>query len=215
MDRVKAILQNPEPARWLFYGDSITHGAKHTEGKRDFTEHFRERVIWELQRSRDLVLNSAHSGFKTTELLRDFEWRAAAFRPTVAFIMIGTNDSAADVSPEEFARQLGELLDRFAAIGTLPVLQTTIPALQNLDPKRQSIPQLMESMRQLAAQRNLPLIDHFALWEACPAEFYLHADTLHPNAGGHIKIAHDIFRALGIFDPESSWVCRLFAPDVL
>ena len=103
MDRVKAILQNPEPARWLFYGDSITHGAKHTEGRRDFTEHFRERVIWELQRSRDLVLNSAHSGFKTTELLRDFEWRAAAFRPTVAFIMIGTNDSAANVSPEEFA----------------------------------------------------------------------------------------------------------------
>ena len=215
MERIKAILKDPAPARWLFYGDSLTHGAKHTEGKRDFTEHFRERVIWELHRSRDLVLNSAHSGFKTAELLRDFEWRAAAFRPTVAFVMIGTNDSANGVTPEEFAQRLGELLDRFSAIGTITVLQTPVPALRDLDPKRESMPLLAESMRQLAARRNVPLIDHFALWQACPAEFYLHADTLHPNAAGHIKIAHDIFRALGIFETGSSWVCRLFAPDAL
>ena len=215
MDRVKAFLKNPEPARWLFYGDSLTHGAKHTEGKRDFSEHFRERVIWELHRSGDLVLNSAHSGFKTADLLRDFEWRAAAFRPTVAFVMIGTNDSAAGATPEEFAGQLGELLDRFAAIGTLTVLQTPVPALRNLDPKRLSMPRLAESMRQLAARRNVPLIDHFTLWQNCPAEFYLHADELHPNAAGHIKLAHDIFRALGIFDPAASWVCRFFAPDTL
>ena len=213
MERIRAILNDPAPARWLFYGDSLTHGAKHTDGKRDFTEHFRERVLWELQRSSDLVLNSAFSGFTTADLLRDFEWRAAAFRPTVAFVMIGTNDSAAGVTPEEFARQLEELLDKFAAIGSQVVLQTPIPVLWDLAPQRKTVPLLAESMRQVAARRKVPLIDHFAAWKECPAEFYLHADALHPNAEGHIKIAHDIFKALGIFETEKSRVCRFFAPD--
>ena len=216
MDRIKAILNGSAPARWLFYGDSLTHGAKHTDGRRDFTELFRERVLWELQRRDDLVLNSAFSGFTTADLLRDFEWRAAAFRPTAAFVMIGSNDSARDgMTPEEFARQLEKLMDRFEAVGCQAVLQTPIPALRELDPKRRSMPLLAESMRQVAARRKVPLIDHFAAWSACPAEFYLHADVLHPNAEGHIKIAHDIFKALGIFETETSRVCRFFAPDSL
>ena len=216
MDRIKAVLNSPAPARWLFYGDSLTHGAKHTNGRRDFSELFRERVLWELQRRNDLVLNSAFSGFTTDDLLRDFEWRAAAFRPTAAFVMIGSNDSARDgMTPEEFARQLEELLDRFDAIGSKVVLQTPVPALKDLDPRRRSLPLLAESMRQVAARRKVPLVDHFAAWSACPAEFYLHADILHPNAEGHIKIAHDIFKALGIFETEKSWVCRYFAPDAL
>lgn len=215
MERIKAILQAPGRARWLFYGDSLTHGAKHTDGGRDFSELFRERVIWELQRRGDLVLNSAFSGFTTTDLLRDFEFRAAAFRPTAAFVMIGSNDSAAKVTPEAFARQLEELLDKFSAIGCQTVLQTPVPALRNLDPARQSMPLLAEAMREVAARRKVPLIDHFAIWSACPAEFYLHADVLHPNAEGHIKIAHDIFRALGFFETEKSRVCRFFAPDAL
>ena len=213
MDRIKAILNGSAPARWLFYGDSLTHGAKHTNGRRDFSELFRERVIWELQRRNDLVLNSAFSGFTTVDLLRDFEWRAAAFRPTVAFVMIGSNDIGV-MSPEEFARNLEELLDRFAAIGCQVVLQTTIPALE-FDPQRSSMLLMAESMRQVAARRNVPLIDHCAAWSACPAEFYLHADVLHPNAEGHIKIAHDIFKALGIFETEKSRVCRFFAPVAL
>ena len=215
MDRIKAVLKGAGPARWLFYGDSITHGAKHTCGRRDFTEHFRERVLWELRRKNDLVFNSAYSGFTAADLLRDFEWRAAAFRPTVAFVMTGTNDSAQkrNVSPEEFARQLDELLDRFEAIGCLTVLQTPVPVLRDLDPTRARLPRMAEAMRQTASRRNVPLIDHFAVWSGDPAEFYLHADELHPNSLGHIRIAHDIFKALDIFDPRTSWVCRLFAPD--
>lgn len=213
MERIRAVLKSVDPARWLFYGDSLTHGAKHTVGARDFSEHFRERVLWELGRKRDLVLNSAYSGFTAAELLKDFEWRAEAFRPTVAFVMIGTNDSGNEVTPEEFSRQLEELLDRFAAIGCQTVLQTPIPVLRELDPKYRSQPLLAESMRQLAARRHAPLIDHFSAWRQDPAAFYLHSDELHPNAYGHIRIAHDIFKALGVFETEKSRVCRFFAPD--
>ena len=213
MERIKAILAGEERVRWLFYGDSITHGAKHTLGMRDFTEIFRERVVWEMQRGQDLVLNSAHSGFTCEALLHDFDWRAAAFKPTVALVMIGTNDSK-KVTAEEFRGQLRELVDKFEAIHTLTVLQTPLPVLLNLDQSRASVPELAQVVRDVAAERSLPLIDHFKSWSDDPAKFYLHADALHPNAQGHIKIAQDIFRAFGIYS-ESSWVCKLFAPNEL
>lgn len=214
MERVKAILQNNEPCRWLFYGDSITHGAKHSNGMRDFSELFRERVTWELQRSNDLVLNSAFSGFKTTDLLRDFDFRAAAFRPQAVFLMIGTNDSAT-LNAELYDQQLNELLKKFAAIGTLVILQTPPPVLMELSPERKNLPDFVQIIRQTAQKHQLPLIDHFEYWSNCPAAVYLYADILHPNDKGHIKIAHDIFKALGIFEQTNSRVCNFFTPKML
>ena len=214
MEQIKNLLKSSEPVRWLFYGDSITHGAKHTNGRRDFSEHFRERVVWELQRKKDLVLNSAFSGFKVSDLLRDFDFRAQAFMPHAAFILIGSNDSA-DVEPDVFAGQLEELVGKFEAINCRCILQTTLPVLRDLDPKRLRTPEFAEKVRFIAGKYDLPLIDHFESWKNDSAEFYLHADALHPNGEGHIKIAHDIFRALGIFDCENSRVCRFFAPDKL
>ena len=213
MQRVKDLLKSAERNRWLFYGDSITHGAKHTNGSRDFSELFRERVIWELQRKEDLVLNSAFSGFSTTNLSADFEWRAAAFRPNAAFVMIGCNDSKI-MDAETFGKQLNELLDKFLVINTLCILMTPLPVLRNLDTSRAAVPEFAGVVRRIAAERNLPLIDNFESWSKHPAAFYLHADILHPNEYGHRKIAQDIFRALDIFD-EKSIVCRLFAPDAL
>lgn len=215
MEKIKLLLSETSPIRWLFYGDSITHGAKHTCGKRDFSELFRERILWEMQRRNDLVLNSAYSGFKTVDLLRDFDFRAAAFKPHVAFVMIGTNDSATEIDLAEYQKQLNELLDKFAAIDCQVVLQTPPPVLRNLDEQRVRVPEFAEAARQVAQKRNVPLIDHFKLWQECPAEFYLHADVLHPNALGHIKLAHDIFKAMDIFDIQSSWVCRFYAPESL
>ena len=213
MERIKAVLAGEERARWLFYGDSITHGAKHTLGWRDFTEIFRERIVWEMQRGEDLVLNSAHSGFTCEALLHDFDWRAKEFAPTVALVMIGTNDSKR-VTADVFRSQLHELVDRFDAIHTLTVLQTPLPVLGNLDESRASVPELAQAVRDVAKERCLPLIDHFQSWMDCPAKFYLHVDALHPNEHGHLKIAHDIFRAFGIFSNDS-WVCRMFSPHEL
>lgn len=36
MERVRQLLQSEQPVKWLFYGDSITHGALHTFGYRDY-----------------------------------------------------------------------------------------------------------------------------------------------------------------------------------
>jgi len=215
MKRIMEKMKDPRGMRWLFYGDSITHGAKHATGYKDFSELFRERVAWELGRRDDLVLNSAYSGFTTNELLENFDGRAAFFRPDAAFLMIGTNDTVKIADENVFRRNLNELAERFEKLGTQLVLLTPLPVFRNLDADRgAAVPAYAGIVRETAAARGLPLIDEYRNWETDPAAVYLYADELHPNNFGHVKIAHDIFRALGIFD-EKSWTCRFFVPPAL
>ena len=75
MDRVRAFINSPKPVKWLFYGDSITHGAYHTFGWRDYTQLFAERVRGEMGRNMDVVINTAISGNTTRQLLEGFSWR--------------------------------------------------------------------------------------------------------------------------------------------
>lgn len=44
LDQVRPLLKADRPLKWLFTGDSITHGALHTFGWRDYAELFAERV---------------------------------------------------------------------------------------------------------------------------------------------------------------------------
>ena len=129
MDRVKKLLKSDRPLKWLFYGDSITHGALHTFGGRDYVELFAERVRFEMGRTMDIILTTAISGDWTRGLLDTFDWRVAQFTPDIVFIMIGMNDCSDnnDMTIEEFESNLLKLTEKTATLGALPILQTTCP----------------------------------------------------------------------------------------
>src|SRR6478609_7274434 len=44
----KAIADKEHPLKWVFTGDSITQGAKHTLGYRSYPEIFSERIRFEM-----------------------------------------------------------------------------------------------------------------------------------------------------------------------
>jgi len=212
MQRIRQLLEQTSPVKWLFDGDSITHGAVNTRGGRDYTEHFAERVRYEFgTRTRDIVLKSAISGNTTRQLLEDFDWRAGQFRPDVAFIMIGMNDCSTtrNVPIEEFEANLNTLCERFAAIGSLAVLQTTCPIIPGTTPDREPyFPAFMDVIRRVACERQLPLVDHLAYWEQhLPFHVEWMANAFHPNAAGHIAFAAHLFDTIGIGDPASQ-TCR-------
>ena len=209
-DRLHKLLKTQESCRWLFYGDSITHGACHTFGKRDFSGHFREHIIWELKRQHDLVLNSAFSGYTLRDLLREFDARAAFFQPHAVFVMVGTNDCV-KYPREEFRENLQKLLDKFRQIGCCMVLQTPPPLITPLDPRRgENLQAYPEIIREFAGEFSLDLIDHWRAWEKLPQQerYYLMSDPVHPNEIGHLKIAQDLFRYLECFSPEYP-TCRM------
>lgn len=215
MQRIRTILAAKKPVTWLFTGDSITHGALHTMGWRDYTELFRERVVWEMQRPNDVVINTAFSGYTVRGLLAEYDLRVGRFTPDVVFIMIGMNDcNAASVPLAEFAQSVRTLADRILGAGGLPVLQTTSPVVVGKAPGREEhLPTYMDAIRKVATTMRLPLIDHYADWEARGEQrrFYLMSDPFHPNECGHRAFAQRIFRDIGMWD-DASYMCRLFVP---
>lgn len=218
MEAIKKMLADKEkPLKWLFYGDSITHGAVHTFGMRDYTELFSERIRTELGRMQDIVIKTAISGNTTPALLDTFDWRVTQFKPDVVFLMIGMNDCSEnnDITVEMFEENLNTLAEKVSALGAKLVMQTTCPILPGTAPERYDhFPAYMDKIRNVAEERNLPLIDHTAIWNSeanKPKHYYWMSNAFHPNGAGHQAFVLEIYKALGIYDEKSN-ACKLFTP---
>jgi acyl-CoA thioesterase-1 len=219
MEHIQKLLKTNQPIKWLFYGDSITHGSRHTFGHRDYTQHFTERVRNEMGRHQDIVINTAVSGNTTVNLLDQFEWRAGQFKPHIAFLMIGMNDCSDQngVSVDLFKSNLLKLCDLFKKMDTFLILQTTCPILPGTAPEREpQFPQYMDAIREVAKQTGSPLIDHTRSWQEQfkqnPSLFYFWmSDAFHPNHYGHLVFAKYLLKELGIDNPDAP-IGRFFHP---
>ena len=203
-----------QPWIWLFFGDSITHGAAHTHGFRSFPEIFAERIRWELKLRKDLIINSGISGRTCVELLNDdYEHLVRRHQPQVVFVLIGTNDIARYNDSELFRQYLTELVDRLRAEGSIPVMQTCTPVLKVEDnesyiERYNKLPLYNSVIREIAEQKSIILVDHAAHWQKiAPDENSLKrllGEAIHPGGAGHLEMAKEIFRTLGIYDADSN-----------
>ena len=106
---IKTLLEDKESFNWVFTGNSITQGAKHTHGMRSYPEIFAERVRWEMHRSNDFIINTGISGNTTQNILNDFDKRVNQFKPKVVVLMIGTNDAAERSKLGEYVIKIKEV----------------------------------------------------------------------------------------------------------
>lgn len=209
MERIQTLLSRKEPNIWLFTGDSITHGAKHTHGYRSYPEVFQERIRWEMGRMRDIVINTGISGNATKNILDDFDWRIAQFSPNMVSVMIGTNDCARNnMNTGLFRKNVRELVTRIRSIEAIPVLHTPNIIILDKSPERKTFPDYVPVLRELVTEENVVLVDNYLYWQRATqdktAEFIFKNwlnDPLHPNQTGHQEIARLMFKKLKIFDP--------------
>lgn len=204
--RLAALLTGAEPLNWVITGDSITHGLVHTQGERSYPEHLHELIRGELGRTRDIVVNTAISGHRLTDILDDWERRIDSWRPDVVTLMIGTNDVATGpgsdtVEPGAFAASLREFVARVRATGGIPVLQTP-PSIDIPNaPGRERIAEFVDAVREVAAIDDVVLVDQharFTEWGHGGVPWGLMGDPFHPNAAGHAALALELANALGI-----------------
>lgn len=208
-EQLQQLLKAKEPLIWVFTGDSITQGAKHTNGFRCYQEVFAERIRWELSRVRDFVINTGVSGNTTANVLPDFNWRVAQFKPAVVSLMIGTNDCASDrrVAPDAFRENLQILVTKIRELKAIPLLQT--PNIIRIEdaPERATLPDYIKVIQTVAEEQNVILIDQWEYWTAMATHNDIRSiwlkDPLHPNGTGHLEMARLIFKELEIFDPAS------------
>lgn len=212
----KLLADKSRSLTWIFTGDSITHGAKHTHGSRSYVEHFAERDRWELGRVNDIVINTGSSGDKADGILRGFDWRIARFKPDVVSIMIGMNDcTRGPEKREEFRNNLRELIRRVRGLGAVPVLHTVNIVEPSAAKERGDLPAYVAIVNDVAHEEKTILVDHWQHWKTiCASPEKLKQwlnDPIHPNARGHREMAILTFKTLGIFDLKSP-TCQPTAP---
>jgi lysophospholipase L1-like esterase len=210
---IKRLLDGSKPLTWVFTGDSITHGGGHTQGGRSYSEHFAERVRWELKRFLDVVINTGVSGDRVRGLSKNVDWRVLRFRPDLVSVMLGLNDSGSGVSGrQEFRDRLASLVDRLRNEGAIVLLNTPnrINLLKARD--RLDLPGYVQIIRDVADEFELPLVDHWSHWEEAKSAKegmpgWLANDGVHPDRAGHRELARLLFAELDIFDARSP-TCR-------
>jgi len=208
--KIKAIFENKTPVTWLFTGNSITQGAKHTHGLRSYSEIFSERIRFEKGRSSDVIINTAISGHTSQNILNDFQQRIARFHPNVVVLMIGTNDACTDsrnISVDQFEANLIQMIVKIREMDAVPVLLTPTPIITDKAPERKDLERYVIKMREVAEKNQVILVDNWLIWNTELKAKYKGAvnrelmnDPLHPNGNGHKEIAIALFKAFSIFN---------------
>lgn len=207
--KIKELLLSSDPAVYIFTGNSITQGAKHTHGLRAYSELFGEQLHDQLARYQDIVINTAISGHTTRDILKDFDWRIAKYCPTIVFLMAGTNDAATTngISREEFANNLSLLIDKIRNIGAVPVLVSPPIIITEKAKERSLLPSYVSKITEVAEEEKVVFVDIWKFWNndlqikyQNQVFKYLLNDPLHPNGMGHKEIADFIFKELSISD---------------
>ena len=194
-------IQSATKALWVFCGDSITHGALHTTGRRDYMELVEERVRFELGKSQHLFINSGISGDTTQGILRTMDHRILRFKPDVFSLMIGMND-AKNLSLAEYDHNLREIVKRVRQWSQAEILFQTCCAINPEEcPGREDYAKYMDTFRDVAGEMDIALIDHHAEWEAVrledPGRFKgWMSNEFHPNALGHWTFAEKMLADL-------------------
>jgi hypothetical protein len=208
IELIRSRMTSAEPIRWLFAGDSITHGALHTMGWRDYVELFGERVRWEMGRMRDCVIKTACSGWRITNLQDDFEWSIAQHRPHIVSINVGMNDCGAGrdglAAFEEIYRGVVRRVQ--SDLSSQLILHTPNRILP-LDAQRTSpLPEYAKIVRKIAVESQAIVVDHFADWAIYETNGwmpFLLSDAIHPNECGHRLMNRSLLQALNLWDEKS------------
>lgn len=217
MEKIRALLGRAAPVRWVFTGDSITHGAAHTIGWRDYTELFDERVRWELRRTRDVIINTGISGRRVRDLADDLDWGVLQFHPDCVSLMFGMNDcvdgpQGLDAFEALYIDTIARIRDATDATILLHTPNWVLPTAGR--GRDETLSAYREAILRVATTTGVPCIDHFPAWVAAEPSGAMHhwlADGCHPNEYGHRVFARAIFEALGIWD-AASWTCQLPVP---
>jgi acyl-CoA thioesterase-1 len=152
-------------------------------------------------------------------LLGELHGRVLRFRPDVTSIMMGMNDCVdGGAGREDYRRNLLALVDAIEARASLLLLHTPNPIRPGSDAERTDLAQYAEIVHEVAAERNVLLVDHYESWMAQERKRpgalggWLDADGIHPNAAGHREFARLFFVRLGIFAADSL-TCKLCSED--
>lgn len=188
------------PPSIIALGDSITKGARLGVSNR---ETFSALVGRERNQE---VLNLGIGGERTDQALKRLDAAVIMRRPKMVFVMYGTNDSYIDrgknqsrITVDAYRDNLSEIVQKLMSVGIEPILMTPPRWANNArmngvgESPNHSLVQFVDACRDVAKNKQIPIIDHFAHWTSAETRGRdlndWTTDGCHPNPAGHAEIA--------------------------
>lgn len=196
-----ALLTGAAPVSWLFVGDSFTpKNVTDPRPWRLYSSRFSGAVQAHFHRPKDVFIDATFPQARLSEVLFEFEGRVAKFRPDICFIAHSLAD-ADTKSIERFERMLVKLIQWARKFNCQLVVQTPpcLPSRNDSVLTRRLI--LVESIRGIAAEHEVPLVDHWGHWELTAAQtnhrtHWIDADSQTPGEQGHRQLAIRLIKDL-------------------
>lgn len=210
--QIRAKLSNSsQPMKWLFMGDSITHGCMHIRGADTVSQIFERYLRDELSREEDIVINTGVSSAYIQDTVEHLDQTYLPYQDAdIVIMMFGTNDSV-EYDAATFKTKYAQLIDTIQANGSIVVLRTPNKV------SARALAPYAAAIRELAQEKGCILADHYLTWEKgmnSDNSFFSYysqtapqsgvGNSLHPNHTGHLLFAQDLFQAMGMVDDKAT-----------
>jgi len=206
-----SVMLRSEPMKWLFIGDSITHGALHTHGYDSLPQLWEKYLRKDYGRVDDTVLNTGVSGATAGEFLERLDIRYTPYADAdVVVMMFGTNDCCfpESITVEKFKKQLRRILELMDSHGSQVILRIPQPQREDAAERAKALVPFAEAAREVACASNVILVDHFQnftqMQKEAPERFAAcMSDAVHPNTRGQYRMFREMAYAVGMVKEDS------------
>jgi lysophospholipase L1-like esterase len=200
----------------LFQGDSITDANRGPESTPDaglghgYVHLVAARLSADHPASRLVVVNRGVSGDEIHDLVHRWKRDTIALRPEILSILVGINDTAAEMPLHEFEAAYATLLEQTKA--ALPNVRLVLcepfallPRNADDTPHRwdTNVRERARIVERLAIKHRAPFVRFQKVFDdaakRAPAEQWLY-DGIHPTHPGHQLMADEWIRAVSAFD---------------
>lgn len=199
------------PMRWLFIGDSITHGALHTFGYDSVPQLWEKYLRGDWGREDDVVLNTAVSGATAKEYLERLDIRYTPYADAdVVIAMFGTNDCCFPgiISVEQFKEHLYRIIGLAREHGSQLVLRVPQPQKAEAKERAEALIPFAQAVREVGSKTGVILVDHFKsfsdLEHNAPQIFEAYmSDAVHPGVRGQYEMFRELAYATDLVKDHS------------
>jgi len=182
------------------FGDSITGAYYHTGGQRAWCDMLGLALQKANPNANLQMVNAGISGHTTVNALARIKKDVIAKKPHLVVVMFGMND-VARVPLATYAKNMREIVEQCQDAGAAVVLCTPNGVSPNGARPEKKLEQYAESVRTIAKEYSLPLVDCLHDWQAFRSEdpvgwSLVMSDAIHPNMNGHRRFAELMVKSI-------------------
>ncbi len=185
LPRLSAALAAGQPVQIIALGSSSTQGIGASSPKASYPVRLQAELQQRFPRSKITVENLGIGGQLATDMLPRIRQQVIPRKPTLVIWQTGVNDALRLVKLDRFRETVNTGLDELKRAGIDVVLldMQYFPKAE----KVRDFPRFLVAMRQLAEQRNIPILQRYAIMrhlittaQYTPQQL-LASDQFHPN----------------------------------